>query len=65
MKLSAIIQGSGARGELGGDPDIALVTCDSRAVVPGAVFFALPGAARDGHDFVPDAVRRGAVAIVA
>jgi UDP-N-acetylmuramoyl-L-alanyl-D-glutamate--2,6-diaminopimelate ligase len=65
MKLSAIIQGTGARGELGGDPDIALVTCDSRAVVPGAVFFALPGAARDGHDFVPEAVRRGAVAVVA
>jgi UDP-N-acetylmuramoyl-L-alanyl-D-glutamate--2,6-diaminopimelate ligase len=65
MKLSAIIQGTGARGELGGDPDIALVTCDSRAVVPGAVFFALPGAARDGHDFVSEAVRRGAAAVVA
>jgi UDP-N-acetylmuramoyl-L-alanyl-D-glutamate--2,6-diaminopimelate ligase len=65
MKLSAIIQGSGARGDLGGDPDVTLVTGDSREVVPGALFFALPGAARDGHDFAAEAARRGAVAIVA
>jgi UDP-N-acetylmuramoyl-L-alanyl-D-glutamate--2,6-diaminopimelate ligase len=65
MKLTPIIQGTGAHGELDGDPDIALVTGDSREVVPGAIFFALPGSARDGHDFVPEAVRRGAVAIVA
>jgi UDP-N-acetylmuramoyl-L-alanyl-D-glutamate--2,6-diaminopimelate ligase len=65
MKLSAIIQGSGARGDLGGDPEVLLVTGDSREVVPGAVFFALPGAVRDGHDFVAEAARRGAVAVVA
>jgi UDP-N-acetylmuramoyl-L-alanyl-D-glutamate--2,6-diaminopimelate ligase len=65
MKLSAIIQGSGARGDLGGDPEVARVTGDSREVVPGSLFFALPGAARDGHDFVPEAARRGAVAVVA
>ncbi len=65
MKLSAIIQGTGARGDTGGDPEIARVTGDSREVVPGAIFFALPGALRDGHDFVPDAARRGAVAVVA
>jgi UDP-N-acetylmuramoyl-L-alanyl-D-glutamate--2,6-diaminopimelate ligase len=65
MKLSAIIQGTGARGDMGGDPDVARVTGDSREVVPGAVFFALPGADRDGHDFVADAARRGAVAVVA
>jgi UDP-N-acetylmuramoyl-L-alanyl-D-glutamate--2,6-diaminopimelate ligase len=65
MKLSAIIQGTGARGDAAGDPEVLRVTCDSREVVPGAVFFALPGAERDGHDFVPEAVRRGAVAIVA
>jgi UDP-N-acetylmuramoyl-L-alanyl-D-glutamate--2,6-diaminopimelate ligase len=65
MKLSAIIQGSGARGDLAGDPEVTLVTGDSREVVPGAVFFALPGVVRDGHDFVAEAARRGAVAIVA
>jgi UDP-N-acetylmuramoyl-L-alanyl-D-glutamate--2,6-diaminopimelate ligase len=65
MKLSAIIQGTGARGDTGGDPEVARITADSREVVPGAVFFALPGAERDGHDFVAEAVRRGAVAVVA
>ena len=37
---------------------------DSRRVVPGAVFVAVPGAKADGIGFVPDALRRGAAAIV-
>jgi UDP-N-acetylmuramoyl-L-alanyl-D-glutamate--2,6-diaminopimelate ligase len=65
MKLSAIIQGTGARGDPGRDPDVTLVTGDSRAVVPGSVFFALPGARQDGHAFAAEAARRGAVAVVA
>ncbi len=65
MKLSAMMQGTGARGDAGGDPDIVRVTCDSREVVPGSVFFALAGTANDGHDFAAEAARRGAVAIVA
>jgi UDP-N-acetylmuramoyl-L-alanyl-D-glutamate--2,6-diaminopimelate ligase len=65
MKLSTLIARSGAQGDLAGDPDVALVTCDSREVVPGAVFFALPGAKQDGHAFAAEAARRGAVAIVA
>ncbi|WP_242339149.1 MULTISPECIES: UDP-N-acetylmuramoyl-L-alanyl-D-glutamate--2,6-diaminopimelate ligase [Anaeromyxobacter] len=65
MKLSAVIQGTGARGEVAGDPEIARVTGDSREVVPGAVFFALPGAVHDGHDFAAQAAERGAVAVVA
>jgi UDP-N-acetylmuramoyl-L-alanyl-D-glutamate--2,6-diaminopimelate ligase len=65
MKLSAIMQGTGARGDPGLDPPVSLVTGDSREVVPGAVFFALPGTARDGHDFAAEAARRGAVAVVA
>jgi UDP-N-acetylmuramoyl-L-alanyl-D-glutamate--2,6-diaminopimelate ligase len=31
---------------------------------PGALFFCVPGEHVDGHDFAPDAVRRGAVAVV-
>ena len=65
MKLSAIIQGTGARGDAGGDPEVVRVTGDSRAVVPGSIFFALPGATLDGHDFAAEAARRGAVAVVA
>ncbi|MFN3346359.1 MAG: UDP-N-acetylmuramoyl-L-alanyl-D-glutamate--2,6-diaminopimelate ligase [Candidatus Bipolaricaulaceae bacterium] len=38
---------------------------DSRRVQPGDLFFALPGTKRDGHAFALEAVRRGAVAVVA
>jgi UDP-N-acetylmuramoyl-L-alanyl-D-glutamate--2,6-diaminopimelate ligase len=44
--------------------EIRQVTCDSRKVQPGALFFALHGAKADGNAFVRDAVARGAVAIV-
>jgi len=37
---------------------------DARHVVPGALFFCVPGARADGHDFAPEAVERGAVALV-
>jgi UDP-N-acetylmuramoyl-L-alanyl-D-glutamate--2,6-diaminopimelate ligase len=37
---------------------------DASAVAPGALFFAVPGGSADGHDFAPDAVERGAVALV-
>ena len=33
---------------------------DSREMTEGGVFFALKGAEMDGHDFVPDAIARGA-----
>ena len=46
------------------DPDITLITADSRQVIPGALFVAYPGVAVDGHNFIADAVRRGAVAVV-
>ena len=40
------------------------VTFDSRAVGPGALFFALSGETTDGHGFVADALGRGAAAAV-
>jgi UDP-N-acetylmuramoyl-L-alanyl-D-glutamate--2,6-diaminopimelate ligase len=49
-----------------GDPTVEVsgVTHDSRAVVPGALFCCVPGATADGHDFAPEAVGRGAVALL-
>ncbi|MCZ8141205.1 MAG: UDP-N-acetylmuramoyl-L-alanyl-D-glutamate--2,6-diaminopimelate ligase [Acetobacteraceae bacterium] len=41
------------------------ITADSRAVRPGMVFAALPGARTDGRAFIADAVARGAAAILA
>lgn len=43
---------------------ISTVVVDSRQVEPGAVFVALPGERTDGHSFVTDALRRGAVAAI-
>ena len=41
------------------------VEFDSRAVGPGGLFLALPGARSDGHDFAAGAVEQGAVAVLA
>jgi UDP-N-acetylmuramoyl-L-alanyl-D-glutamate--2,6-diaminopimelate ligase len=69
MKLRTLIAGTGAQGGPstgpGGDPDIVRITGDSREVVPGACFFALPGAAQDGHRFAADAAAKGAAVVVA
>src|SRR4051794_3528717 len=67
MELSAgeIASITGGR-VVAGDPSasVRVFANDSRAVEPGACFVAIVGA-RDGHDYVGDAVARGAtVALV-
>src|SRR5215216_2953532 len=51
---------------LGDGPEVEVVALayDNRAVVPGTLFFCVPGFTRDGHDFASDAVARGAAALV-
>ncbi|MBI4623072.1 MAG: UDP-N-acetylmuramoyl-L-alanyl-D-glutamate--2,6-diaminopimelate ligase [Verrucomicrobia bacterium] len=51
---------------LKGAPDqpISGLAIDSRRVVPGALFFALPGRRVDGAAFIDEAMSRGAVAVV-
>ena len=41
------------------------VEFDSRAIGPGGLFLALPGARADGHDFAAGAMAAGAVAVLA
>src|SRR3546814_15606301 len=41
------------------------LTSDSREVRPGFLFAALPGSRADGAQFVPEALRRGATAVLA
>ncbi|MGE3622446.1 MAG: UDP-N-acetylmuramoyl-L-alanyl-D-glutamate--2,6-diaminopimelate ligase [Bdellovibrionales bacterium] len=48
----------------GSDRDITGITADSRRVEPGFLFVAIPGAAHDGRDFIPDAIARGALAVL-
>lgn len=49
-----------------GDADVEVVTIthDSRDVTPGSCFACIPGAVTDGHDHAPEAVARGAVALL-
>lgn len=47
-----------------GDAEITSVTADSRLVVPGALFVAVPGFKTDGAKFIDSAVSRGAAAVV-
>ena len=47
------------------DKEIRGLASDSRKVQEGFVFAALPGTQQDGRDFIPEAVERGAVAILA
>ena len=52
---------------MGGDaPDVEITGLHYRSsdVRPGGLFFCVPGFKADGHDFAPDAVERGAAAVV-
>src|SRR3954471_8696360 len=44
--------------------EVTALAYDNRLVTPGTLFFCVPGFTRDGHDFAPDAIERGAVALV-
>jgi UDP-N-acetylmuramoyl-L-alanyl-D-glutamate--2,6-diaminopimelate ligase len=61
MRLDQVIPGA-APADAG--LNVTALAYDNRDVVPGALFFCVPGFTRDGHDFAPDAVARGAVALV-
>jgi len=51
-------------GPVQNDPGFSGITTDSRQVVPGMLFAALPGETFDGHDYIHEAVERGAVAVL-
>ncbi|MBB6673224.1 UDP-N-acetylmuramoyl-L-alanyl-D-glutamate--2,6-diaminopimelate ligase [Cohnella nanjingensis] len=44
--------------------EITGLEADSRAVLPGQLFFCLPGHTVDGHDYAPQAAEKGAAALV-
>ena len=47
-----------------GPYEVSAIEFSSRDVMPGALFFCVPGIAVDGHDFAADALGRGAVGLV-
>jgi UDP-N-acetylmuramoyl-L-alanyl-D-glutamate--2,6-diaminopimelate ligase len=54
----------GARLHGGHNAEITSIVYDSRAAQPGSLFVAYRGFHVDGHDFIPQALARGAVAVV-
>src|ERR671914_584344 len=65
MDLERLVTALGPLEVRGGAPtDVTDLAYDTRAVGPGALFFCVPGARADGHDFAAEAVERGAVALV-
>ncbi len=64
-RLSAFIDAIPAIERTGSaDPDITDLVYDSRQVTPGALFFALPGLHADGSKFIPQAIAKGARAVI-
>jgi UDP-N-acetylmuramoyl-L-alanyl-D-glutamate--2,6-diaminopimelate ligase len=63
VKLGAVFPQAFPKPET--ERDIAGLTMDSRQVAPGFAFVALAGSKTDGIAFVSDAVRKGAIAVVA
>ena len=61
MRLDEVMPGAPAAA---GALDIAQLAYDTRQVVPGTLFFCVPGFTRDGHEFAGEAIARGAVALV-
>src|SRR5947208_957902 len=66
LSLLGILEATGG-GEVGGTQvgeTFSTFHTDSREVRSGGLFFALRGAEKDGHQFVGDAIARGAAAVV-
>jgi UDP-N-acetylmuramoyl-L-alanyl-D-glutamate--2,6-diaminopimelate ligase len=61
MRLDQVMPGAPAGA---GEVQVTDLAYDNRRVGPGTLFFCVRGFTRDGHDFAPDAVARGAVALV-
>ena len=66
LRLTKLMAGVGlAVRNLSSDPDITGLTEDSRRVEPGFLFAAVSGTRSNGANYVQEAVRRGAAAILA
>jgi UDP-N-acetylmuramoyl-tripeptide--D-alanyl-D-alanine ligase len=66
LTLLELLEATGG-GEIGGTQvgnTFSTFHTDSREVASGGVFFALRGGRMDGHRFIPDALGRGAAALV-
>jgi UDP-N-acetylmuramoyl-tripeptide--D-alanyl-D-alanine ligase len=68
LTLAALIAGvAGSPSPAGAIPnaEIRSAVVDSRLARPGCLFVAVRGERHDGHDFIPQAIANGAIAIIA
>src|SRR5919107_5632595 len=66
-RLTRAMQLREVLGDAAGDAppvEVTALAYDNRLVTPGTLFFCVPGFTRDGHDFAPEAIERGASALV-
>ena len=65
MKLWDLLHGVPLTGEsFTWDMEITSISYDTRTIRPGALFLALPGAKDDGARFIPEALEKGAAAVL-
>ncbi len=65
MKLRTLVRGYPFSGRAEAGVEVKGVRHDSRCVKPGDVYVCLEGQKTDGHLYAPEAVEKGAVAVVA
>jgi UDP-N-acetylmuramoyl-L-alanyl-D-glutamate--2,6-diaminopimelate ligase len=65
MKLGDVLKGLPVL-HTGADPalEVSSLTYNSREAQPGTLFFAIQGEKADGHAFIPQALEKGAIAVV-
>jgi UDP-N-acetylmuramoyl-L-alanyl-D-glutamate--2,6-diaminopimelate ligase len=64
MQLSKLVAGIPAQTYNLKDIEISTIEFDSRKIKTGALYVALKGERFDGHDFIPDAEKGGAAAVI-
>ena len=64
MQLNELIDGMKAQHYNMKNVDISSIEFDSRKITPGSLYIALKGANHDGHDYIQDVEKEGAVAVI-
>jgi UDP-N-acetylmuramoyl-L-alanyl-D-glutamate--2,6-diaminopimelate ligase len=63
--LRDILENAGVKEVIGStDIEIQSLEFDSRHIKPGCLYFAVKGTSTDGHQFIPEVIKSGAVAVV-
>ncbi|MBI1403472.1 MAG: UDP-N-acetylmuramoyl-L-alanyl-D-glutamate--2,6-diaminopimelate ligase [Porphyrobacter sp.] len=65
MRLAELLTAAGLETAGAGDLAVTCFAIDHRKVAPGTVFGAFAGASVNGEDFIPAAIKAGAIAVVA